>query len=111
VRNRFGWSSAAIVGIVVLAVASGASARSSRQVFGSQTFTVNVDGHNPAANESFLSYFPAVVRVHAGDTIVFHHVGNGEPHTVTLGTLLDNVLTQFEKFTPAQRNRRRTRAT
>src|SRR5438270_10271590 len=99
-RRRLRWYSALIVGMLVLVGASGAGAGSARQLVGSQTFTVNVDGHNPAANESFIAYFPNVVRVHPGDTIVFHQVGNGEPHTVTLGTLVDNVLTQFEQLTP-----------
>jgi len=67
-----------------------------------QTFSVLVDGHNKSANESFLSYFPNVVRVHAGDSVVFDQVGVGEPHTVTLGTLVDPVLSAFEKLTPQQ---------
>ena len=54
-----------------------------------QTFTVNVDGHNPKADEAFIAYYPNTVRVHAGDTVVFHEVGNGEPHTVTFGTPVD----------------------
>ena len=37
---------------------------------------------NPKANESFLAYFPRAITVHAGDTVVFHYVGVGEPHTV-----------------------------
>jgi plastocyanin len=71
---------------------------------GAQTFTVNVDGHNPKANEAFTAYFPHVVRVHPGDSVVFHEVGNGEPHTVTLGTLVDAVGAQVAKLTPAQLN-------
>jgi plastocyanin len=70
---------------------------------GAQTFTVNVDGHNPKVNEAFIAYYPNTVHVHAGDTIVFHMVGNGEPHTVTLGSLTNNVLTAFEKLTPKQK--------
>ena len=67
-----------------------------------QTFSVLVDGHNNAANESFIAYFPKVVRVHQGDSVVFDQVGVGEPHTVTLGTLVDPVLNAFEKLTPQQ---------
>jgi plastocyanin len=69
---------------------------------GSQTFTVNVDGRNPKANESFLGYFPHTVLAHPGDTVVFHYVGVGEPHTVTLGTLVDAAVSTFAKLTPAQ---------
>ena len=64
---------------------AGTAVRSSAT--GAQTFTVNVDGFNKKTNESFLAYFPRAVTVHAGDTVRFHYVGVGEPHTVTLGTL------------------------
>ena len=69
---------------------------------GAQVFTVNVDGKNPKANEAFIAYFPNVVRVHPGDSVVFHMVGNGEPHTVTLGTLTNAAVAGFEKLTPKQ---------
>src|SRR5947209_3015018 len=69
---------------------------------GSQTFTVNVDGANPKANETFLAYFPRSTTVHAGDTVVFHYVGVGEPHTVTLGTLADKAVDIANHLTPAQ---------
>jgi plastocyanin len=69
---------------------------------GAQTFTVDVDGHNAKVNEAFIAYYPSTVRVHAGDTVVFHEVGNGEPHTVTLGSLTNTVLSAFEKLTPKQ---------
>ena len=88
----------------VLVAVFGGTARSARSVSGPETFTVNVDGHNPKANEAFIGYFPNVVRVHAGDTVVFHMVGNGEPHTVALGTLADAAVSAFDKLTPAQQN-------
>lgn len=69
---------------------------------GAQVFTVNVDGKNPKANEAFTAYFPNTVRVHAGDSVVFHMVGNGEPHTVTLGSLTNAAVAGFEKLTPKQ---------
>ena len=55
-------------------------------------------------NEGFDAYFPNVVKVHAGDTVVFHYVGVGEPHTVTLGALADAAVSAFSKLTPAQQN-------
>jgi len=67
-----------------------------------QTFSVTVDAHNKAANESFIAYFPNVVRVHPGDSVVFDQVGIGEPHTVTFGSLVDPVVAGFEKLTPKQ---------
>src|SRR5581483_9490134 len=71
---------------------------------GSQVFTVNVDGMNPKANESFLAYFPRSSTVHPGDTVVFHYVGVGEPHTVTLGTLADGAVSAFVHLTPKQQH-------
>src|SRR5215469_15587833 len=90
-------SVAALAGMLVAAVSA-----FGRSTGGAQTFTVNVDGKNPRANEAFLSYYPSTVRVHPGDSVVFHEVGNGEPHTVTLGTLTDTVLGAFDKLTPKQ---------
>jgi plastocyanin len=71
---------------------------------GSQTFTVNVDGVNPKANETFFAYFPRATTVHPGDTVVFHYVGVGEPHTVTLGSLANNAVSVFAHLTPAQQH-------
>lgn len=92
------WAPLAIVATAVLVAATGCGGSK----HGAQTFSVTVDGHNKAANESFIAYFPNVVRVHAGDSVTFDQVGVGEPHTVTLGTLVDPVLTAFEKLTPQQ---------
>lgn len=86
---------AVVVGIALLGGFGGASRAA-------QTFTVNVDGHNPKANEAFIAYYPSTVRVHPGDTVVFHEVGNGEPHTVTLGTITDKIVAAFDKLTPKQ---------
>ena len=56
------------------------------------TYDVQVDGVTPAFNATFAAYFPDSLVVHAGDTIVFHSVFRGNPHTVTLGTLVDQGL-------------------
>jgi plastocyanin len=93
------WAPLALLGIAVLV--AGTACGGSKHA-AAQTYTVNVDGHNKAANEAFLAYFPNVVRVHPGDSVEFHMVGNGEPHTVTAGTLVDKVVTGFEELTPAQ---------
>lgn len=41
---------------------------------------------------SFLSYFPKEVKVHPGDTVSFTSVFTGEPHSVSLGTLVNEGL-------------------
>ena len=91
-------SVAALVGMLVVAVSA-----FGRSTGGAQTFTVNVDGKNPRANEAFLAYYPSTIKVHPGDSVVFHMVGNGEPHTVTLGTLVDPAVAAYERLTPAQK--------
>src|SRR5205823_312121 len=89
-------------GLAVAGLLAGGGAAGGKARAGGQTFTVNVDGKNPAANESFIAYYPSTVRAHAGDTVVFHYVGVGEPHTVTLGTLANGAVAAFEKLTPKQ---------
>ena len=42
--------------------------------------------------------------MHAGDTVVFHYVGVGEPHTVTLGSLANSAVSAYNNLTPAQQN-------
>jgi plastocyanin len=87
---------ASLAGTLAAAAGGGASA-------GAQTFKVDVDGRGKAINEAFLAYFPSVLRVHAGDTVVFRMAGNGEPHTVTLGTLADRAVSGYEALTPQER--------
>ena len=102
------WWAVPMLGLVVLIVASGLGARASARTVGmgsgSQTFRVDVDGANKAVNESFLAYFPSVVTVHAGDTVVFHYAGVGEPHTVTLGALATAADAAYNKLSAAQEN-------
>lgn len=56
------------------------------------TVEVAVDGKPGDANLAFLAYFPNEVTVHAGDTIQFRLSDTGEPHTVTMGKLVDEAL-------------------
>jgi plastocyanin len=86
-----------LVGAAALALVAGCGSQKS-----AQTFTVDVDGHNGNVNEAFIAYYPNTVTVHPGDTVVFDNKGNGEPHTATLGTLIDPVVSAFDKLTPAQ---------
>jgi plastocyanin len=99
------WAVPATVLFALVPVTSGtAASRHAQRAAAAQTFTVNVDQTPAKANESFLTYFPRAVTVHPGDTVSFHWAGNGEPHTVTLGTLADNAVRTFNQLTPAQKN-------
>jgi plastocyanin len=53
------------------------------------TRTVNVDGQTDKFNSAFLAYFPNEVQVRPGDTVDFKEIWTGEPHSVTMGTLVE----------------------
>ena len=61
--------------------------------FGSESAaTILVDYEHDTFATQFSRYFPDRVEVHPGDTVTFRQTWTGEPHTVTLGTLVDEVL-------------------
>jgi plastocyanin len=53
---------------------------------------VLVDYNNPDFANLVLAYFPDTVSVHAGETVHFKQAWNGEPHSVTMGTLVEEGL-------------------
>ena len=57
--------------------------------------TVEVDSSDSELGMAALAYFPQAITVHAGDTVTFHSNDTGEPHTVTLGTIIDSGLKAF----------------
>jgi plastocyanin len=61
---------------------------------------VDVDGRTNRFNASFLSYFPSEITLHPGDQVNFRSVWSGEPHTVTLGTLVEKYLSSKAKKKP-----------
>ncbi|MGI8492610.1 MAG: hypothetical protein ACR2KC_04730 [Acidimicrobiales bacterium] len=85
----------AILASVVAGCGSSGSASSS-----GQTRTVQIDGSTKAFNAMFMAYFPKVVSVHPGDTVVFQEHWTGEPHSVTMGTLVDKGLTAAANSDP-----------
>src|SRR5262249_9660176 len=93
---------AALLALVLLATGS-ASAKVGRAT-AAQTFTMNVDKPSPKANVAFLASFPRAVTVPPGDSVVFDWAGNGEPHTVTLGSLADSAVKLFNSYPPKVRN-------
>jgi plastocyanin len=70
---------------------------------GAQTRTVQVDNKTDKYNGAFLEYFPKDVAVHPGDTVDFHENWTGEPHTVTMGSLVDDALKAVDAVPPDQR--------
>ena len=51
--------------------------------------TVLVDYHYDQFNAVVAAYLPRVITARAGDAVVFKASWSGEPHTVTMGTLVD----------------------
>jgi plastocyanin len=62
---------------------------------GSSERVVHVDGRAKEYNGSFLAFFPRDVSVHPGDTVRFKE--EGQPHTVTMGTLVEQGLAKAAK--------------
>src|SRR5581483_9813463 len=54
-----------------------------------ETKTVLVDNKASGFVGSFLAYYPSALKVHAGDTIDFKEMWSGEPHTVSMVTLVE----------------------
>ena len=78
-----------VVAVLGMGVAACGSNKSSTSA---QTRTVQVDGTSDKFNAAFLQFFPKVVSAHPGDTVDFHENWTGEPHTVTMGTLVESAL-------------------
>jgi plastocyanin len=63
--------------------------------------TVVMDGRASNYNGVFTAYFPAQVSVNPGTTVDFKMpYFNGEPHTVTVGTLVDTGVKKIEALGP-----------
>jgi plastocyanin len=72
-----------------------------------QTYRVMVDGPSTAgANIQLSAFFPAALRVAAGDSVVFENRSSQAPHTVTFGISADRsnapaLITTKGEFAPA----------
>ncbi|MDQ6909737.1 MAG: hypothetical protein M3Z84_02975 [Actinomycetota bacterium] len=76
-----------LVLVTLVAAACSSSSKSTTSSTGAATAKVSVDSKAPFPG-SFLAYFPNDVKVHPGDTVSFTSVFGGEPHSVSLGTLV-----------------------
>lgn len=73
-------------GCACLAAACGTDASAA------QTRRVLVDYVHDEVASSFLAYFPSDVTVRPGDTVLFQQEWTGEPHSVTMGTMVDEMM-------------------
>lgn len=82
---------------VVLIVALVASSCRGGSDSGPQTRTVRVDYASDEFASVLFAYFPLKVTVRPGDTVAFKQTWTGEPHTVTMGRMVDKA---FKVFAP-----------
>ena len=94
----------AVLCVVVAVFSLGVAACGGSSGSSAQTRTVQVDNTTGKYNGSFLAYFPNDVTVHPGDTVDFHENWTGEPHTVTMGTLVDAGLKAVQAAGPNAQN-------
>ncbi len=86
---------------------SGPPATETAAAKGPLTYTVAVDGPSPEGkNIQLTAFFPAALKVHAGDTIVFDNRSTQAPHTITFGIKPDrsnspSPVTKAAGFNPA----------
>ena len=96
VSQRAVLKSAAIAVLMCLLAACGGGDDS-----GPQQRTVRVDYSHDEFGSYFLEYFPREVTLRPGDTAVFKQTWTGEPHSVTMGTLVDNMMNLVEPYIQA----------
>lgn len=81
--------------LAVLALLSGACGgggeTSAGTESGGEERTVLVDYKHDEFASAFLRYYPEKVKVRPGDTVTFEQAWTGEPHSVTMGKVVDNV--------------------
>ena len=87
-----------LAGVALVGGACGSSSKKSAT--SGETRSINVDGKSSQFLSGFLAYFPNNVTVHPGDTIQFKEIWTGEPHTVTMGTLVEAGLTAAQAAGP-----------
>ncbi len=76
-----------VAGAAVLAACGAAT-----EGAGDATREVQVDYIHDEVASSFIAYFPQQVTVRPGDTVVFRQQWTGEPHSVTMGTMVDDMM-------------------
>lgn len=68
---------------------------------GPQEFTVTLEPKTDEFNVEWATFFPDEMQAHPGDRIRFaHEEASGIPHTVTLGTLVDQAMARSATLSP-----------
>ena len=93
VRNRYARGFAMGVALLLLAVACRGGDET-----GPQERTVRVDFSHDEFGSYFLEYYPRKVTLRPGDTAVFRQTWTGEPHSVTMGNLVNNLVELVDPY-------------
>jgi len=75
--------------VTVMATGGLAACSDSGSTEGAQTRTVLVDYNNDEFAVSVFAYYPKKLTIRPGDTVEFAQKWTGEPHSVTMGRLVD----------------------
>src|SRR5947199_643756 len=94
----------ALLCVAVAVFSLGLAACGGSKSSGAQSRAVQVDGTTDKFNAGFIRYFPQRVTVHPGDSVDFHENWSGEPHTVTMGTLVESGLKAVKDAGPNAQN-------
>jgi plastocyanin len=78
--------------LALLVVALAGSTLAGCASSGSDTRTIQVDSGRDEFAATFRGYFPRDVTVRPGMTLKFHQTWTGEPHTVTTGTAVQDLV-------------------
>jgi len=72
---------------------------------GGEERTVLVDYRHDQFASAFLRYYPEQVKVRQGDTVRFKQAWTGEPHSVTMGKVVDDLFANMELLEKVAPNR------
>ena len=78
--------------IVALVIAVTAALLGACSTSGGNTRTIQVDARSDDFAGTFRAFFPRDVTVKPGMTLKFHQTWSGEPHTVTMGTAVQDLI-------------------
>lgn len=70
---------------------------------GPQERTIRVDFSHDEFGSYFLEYYPRKVTLRPGDTAVFKQTWTGEPHSVTMGKLVDKLVELTDPYIEAMK--------
>lgn len=88
-----------LVALALVAGACGGGGGSSSQgEGGGEERKVLVDYRYDEFTSAFLRYYPEKVKVRAGDTVRFEQTWTGEPHSITMGKVVDDLFEYTELF-------------